>query len=795
MGDEGAAAPEGGADAIAWRRYARARGSFSPVWERFSAVLRRELEKDAARGAAFLCLPVLLVAGAAVYFALPTEPDGHVLISLLGLLALAAHLARSRQGYLLLLTACFVFMLGVSAAKLETRRAATPMVGSDVTTNITGRLVRLEHQASGRVRLIIDLLSTKRPELHYPPDRVRLTAREAPPDLRPGDAVSGLVRLMSPAGPVRPGSYDFSFTSYFAGRGAVGFFMSGPNRVEADEPLPLSARPARWLENTRLALANRIRAHLAGVEGEVAVALIAGLRAGIPEEINEALRRTGLAHVLSISGLHMALVAVTVMTILRAFFALFPAFSSRVPVKKYAAAAALVFCTFYLALSGAAVAAQRSYIMLAVMLAALLFDRAALTMRNVSIAALVIVILSPHEVVGPSFQMSFAATAALVAGYAAWTEWRRGRDRAGPPSGSAIWRLARMVLVFFAGLAATSIIAGTATTLFGVWHFQRASPLSLPANLAAMPLVSAIVMPFAVLSILTMPFGLDGIFLKIMGYGISGMINIANWFSERSPIDGVGLIPFSAFLSLTTALVILVVSTTRMRLAALPFIAAGIALIAVREFPDVLIAEDGRLVGVRGYGSIAVNRSRPNAFTMGDWTHALKAATVIKPTTEADRPLQNAVDETATAFFCREGLCLARHESGALIAHAEHAEAARIVCGTAALIVVDDATVDEDLCPARLLHSQGMQNQSSEVGKRLSEEKAHLLASERAPGTIVITKRQLARKGAATVRFEETDAGIPKANIVFAIGEPWRPWHEHRAWSRAARGLAPYRRD
>ncbi|WP_274424492.1 ComEC/Rec2 family competence protein [Chelativorans sp. YIM 93263] len=742
---------------------ASAPGGAAPPWlvRMWRAVLRFfqvETAKDAARGAGFLCLPVLLAAGAATYFALPFEPGALPLTLYCAFFAIAACVTRQRPFAMALSTALLVFALGLAVAKLETWRADTPMVGSDVTTNITGRLVRLEHQASGRIRLTVDIQTTERPQLHYPPERVRLSARSVPDGLQPGDGISGLVRLMSPSGPVRPGTYDFSFASYFAGRGAVGFFMSGPDIAALEEDLPVWAYPARWLERKREALAERIRTHVDGSEGEIAVAIITGFRKGIPEEVNEWLRRAGMAHILAISGLHMALVAATMMVIVRTSAAAFPGLASRHPVKKYAAVAALAMCTLYLFISGAAVAAQRSYIMLGIMLAALLFDRAALTMRNVAIAALIIIALSPHEVIGPSFQMSFAATAALVASYAAWTDWRRERVvRSDFTQRSLLRRVLRTLLLFFAGVAATSIIAGLATTLYGVWHFQRVSPLALGANLLAMPLVSLIAMPSAVIAMLALPFGLDGVFLAIMGRVLAAVIAVAKWFSDNSPVDSVGLIPLLAMLMLTSALVILVVSTTRLRLLALPFAAAGLVLLMTRDLPDVLVTEDARLVGILdGSGILAVNRTRPNGFTMSDWERALAAETVVKPDNKEARPAANSIDGSDFRFSCGEGLCLTRLESGALIAHAENEEAARTVCATAALLVLDDATT-ENPCPG-------------------------------IPVT-VLTKRDLARNGSAAIHFQREGSTLA-VEIVFATPEPWRPWHDHRAWSRSARGLA-----
>lgn len=728
--------------------------AFIAFWRGFPTAISR----DAARGGTFLCLPVLLGAGAAAYFALPWEPEALPLVLSLCLLLAVTFLSRDRRILPFISGAVLLILAGALLGKLETWRSSTPMMGSDVTTRITGRLVSLEHQASGRLRLTIDIVATERPQLRYPPARVRLSARAVPEGLAAGDGITGLASLMSPSGPVRPGAYDFSFSSYFNGIGAVGFFLSNPERAAVAADDGVTAGPARWLQAAREGLAARIRHAVPGAEGQVAVAMIVGMRAGIPEPINEWLRRSGLAHILAISGLHMALVAATVMAMARAGAALFPQFAQRVPVKKYAAGAALAFCTLYLFFSGSAVAAQRSYIMLAVMLAALLFDRAAITMRNLAIAALIIIIISPHEVVGPSFQMSFAATAALIAAYAGWTDWRMGRRERGrvPPAGLAR-NLLRTALVFAAGLAATSVIAGLATTLFGAWHFQRASPLALPANLAAMPLVSLVAMPAAVLAIFAMPFGLDGFFLSIMGRAIAAVIAIAEWISDRSPIDAVGLMPLPAFLLLTVAFVVAVLSTTRARLLAAPLAVVGFGLLVARELPAVLISEDGRLMGVRtADGGLAVNRARPNGFTMDDWTRALNAKMVVKPLVAGKTA---APEMKSRQFSCVNGLCLIDNPAGHLIAHAENAAAAKPVCETASLIVVDDATAS-NLCP----------------GSK----------------ALVFTKRDLALRGSAAVWL--AGPGEARTEFAQAISQPYRPWHTQRQYWRAARGLPPYRR-
>jgi ComEC/Rec2-related protein len=740
-----------------------------------SALVAIELELD--RGVAFLLLPVFLAFGALVYFALPAEPDLAPLVATFVLPAMLAVFTRRQRLVHYALAAFAACMLGMAVAKFETGRMGTKMLGGEISTALTGRVVAIDHLDKGRMRLTLDVLATARPVLRYAPQRVRLTARKVPEAILAGAAVTGYVRLLPPSGPVRPGSYDFSFESYFDGIGASGFFMKGPELAATTRPQSASDRAFAWVENVREKIAQRIRDRIGGAEGEIAAALVVGVRGGIPEAVNEALRRTGLYHIISISGLHMAMVAGTVMLLMRLAFAAFPGFSSRWPVKKYAAGAALVSTGGYLFISGAEVAAQRSFIMLAVMLTAVLFDRAALTMRNLAISAIVVILISPHEVVGPSFQMSFAATAALVGAYAWWSDRREAQP---PPVGqrslpSKIWRWLATVTV---GLAATSVIAGLATSVFGAWHFQRVSPLSLFANLAVMPFVSVLVMPFAVMAGIFMPFGLDGVFLDTMGVGLKAMISVATWFSVRSPVDAVGLVSPYAVLSLTAALVITSTATTWLRAAALPCVALGLLTVVETETPDVLVSEDGRLVGVPvGDDKLAINRARPNQFTIDNWQRALVSETVVGP---ADVPANGTagagnspgptriqaagearVSDTAS-FVCGDGLCTVQAPEGARIAHAANAAAARRACESADLIVVDDATA-RDVCPD--------------------------------VATTVLSKRELARLGSAAIFITPaTASGGRKVEIRHAVAEPYRPWHAQREFSREARGLPPYER-
>lgn len=753
------------AEALGGIRRQLGRASFSAM--RQSIVVAAATELD--RGVAFLLVPVFLAVGVIYYFSLSTEPDLYRPMAAVALMAVCATVSRSWQRTHLTFMAALFCALGFLAAKVETWRMATPMLGSEIQTRLTGRLIVAETLANGRVRLTIDLISTEHPKLRYAPDRVRLSARRIPPDMTAGSILTGYVKLLPPTGPVRPESYDYSFDSYFSGIGGSGFFLGDPKLIAptpaASTEAPFGTRVASAIENAREGIADHIRSAIGGSEGEIAAALIVGVRAGIPEAINESMRRTGIYHIISISGLHMALVAGTIMVLLRGAFALFPDFSSRRPVKKYAAAIALLSIAAYLVISGIVVAAERSFIMLAVMLVAVLFDRAALTMRNLAISAIAVILVSPHEVVGPSFQMSFAATAALVGAYAGFADYRAGKTTTPPARRSFVGFVSRKLAVGVGGAAITSLVAGSATLLFAIWHFQRVSPLSLLANLAVMPIVSLIVMPFAVLSALAMPFGFDGPFLYVMGKGLTAMIAISAWISERSPVDAVGLISIQSVLLATIALVIATMATTWLRLAAVPFALAALLAIPHVRTPDVLISEDAHLVAMPiGGGELAINRERSNEFTTDNWKRALKAEQIVPPETFANGALDIAdpVDLPAgSPFYCIGDLCIGRHPSGAIVALAETLDNARSACGFADLIIINDATAHNPC---------------------------------RDPRVLVVTKRQLARGGSAAIFFDPQSATARPA-ISYAVQEPYRPWHEQRKYAREARGLPPYKRQ
>src|SRR5947207_10337352 len=351
-------------------------------------------------------------------------------------------------------------------------------------------------------------------------ERVRLSVKKGTAPTV-GSFVELKARLLPPMSPSRPGSYDFGRDMYFQRIAASGFVMGAIKAADPPDSGGIGLRYSAFMQGLRDAIDARIRNVLDGDKRAIATALLTGRRDAISEPVNDAMFISGLGHVLSISGYHMAVVAGVVFFAVRALLALIPALTVSFAIKKWSAVAALLAAAFYLLLSGAEVATQRSFFMTAVVLIAVMVDRRAVTFRTLAVAAMIVLTIAPEALVHPSFQMSFAATLGLVALV------QIGMPRLfASPDNTATARVALWGGRELTTLLAASLIAGLATTPYAAFHFHRIAPYGVLANLAAMPVVSALVMPAGLLGLAAMPFGFDGFFWWLMGLGIDWMIAV-----------------------------------------------------------------------------------------------------------------------------------------------------------------------------------------------------------------------------------------------------------------------------
>ncbi len=621
----------------------------------------RSLEQEEARGTLFLLSAVALAAGAALYQNLDTEPRLWPAVAAFCVsIAWALRARQTGSTAFLAPVLAAALLAGFIAGRIETRNGPV-LLDAPVTTTVTGEVLEREIDEGGRVRYLLRVLATSEPTLKRPPDRARLAVTASHEAFAPGAVIQGRARLSPPSGPAYPGGHDFSRSAYAAGIGAYGFFYkapeSGPVEIGQGEKT-IAERLRAGVTHLRSHISARVRDVVGGDPGALIAALTVSDRRGISEATVETLRATGLAHILAISGLHMALAAGTFFLGLRKLTALFPGLVERFPVKKIAAVAALAVATCYLAISGAGVATQRAWLMMTIMFVAVLLDRPALTMRNVALAAIVIALLSPSAVISPGFQMSFAATVALIASYEAWSRRRAQSVRAAASGSVFLPKIVATVLRGLVGLAVTSLVAGLATGLFAAWHFHRAAGLGLFANLLAMPLVSFIVMPAGLIAMLAMPFGLDAWPLMVMGKGLEAVLAAARFVQGLGGDAVTGRISLAVILLAGSGFLLLTLLSSRLRLLGLAPIGLGLAL-TLPPFapapPAILVSEDGRLVGLVGEGAIATNAQRPSAFIFEQWQRAFRRADHLAPLTMASASLEALSDQARRApgrFIC-----------------------------------------------------------------------------------------------------------------------------------------------
>jgi competence protein ComEC len=691
--------------------------------EELGAALRDSLERELAERAGFQWLAVAFGAGCLAYFALPREPVFAVLAIGAIIPAFWAILGYRRGGSWRVAAVLAACLAGAALAKWRVDSLAAPQVERPFAAEISGRVIDRDDRAERRPRIVLDRLASASIAPASMPARVRVTLAtdDALPPL--GSRVALRARLMPVPGPTVPGGYDPRRAAFFERIGASGFVLGDWRLVEQPQP-SLDLAVARL----RSAMVARIMAAEPGEAGAVAAALLVGERSALSAETNDSLRASGLAHILSISGLHMMLIGGAAFFLVRAGLALSPALALSRPIRKWAAIAALVVVTAYLALSGGGAATVRAYAMAIIMFAAILIDRPPISMRNLAIAAFVVLALEPESVAEPGFQMSFAAVAALVAGWEAWSERRRLRltdDDAIAGQWALRW-LGRAVL----GVALTTLIAGLATAPFAAYHFERVASYSLLGNLLAAPIVSFIVMPFGLLTLLLMPLGLEGLPLWVMARGIEALLAVSDWVAHLpgAEIAAPPMTPLGLLL-VAGGLLWLCLWRLRWRLLGLPAIGIGLAIGPLAHYPpDLLVAPDGRAVALRdAEGVLRVSGSRAGSYT-------------IEQLFDEEREPPPEGGDLRKSVNCDALACLLKGASGLVVAH-----------------VLDPGAFPEDCDRADAIVTP-------------------LTAPRDCRATLVIDAPRLARHGAHAVRFDNDGSvnGAAVATERTAFPRPWQ---------------------
>jgi competence protein ComEC len=679
------------------REAAGARGFAPPgfgTWSSLVATVQSWVRAEAGAGRLLPWIPIAFGTGIALYFAAAREPVAWVVASAAAVLCTAAFLLRRQRAFPLAVMIA-ALAAGFATATLKTTRVAHGVLARPMFSVSLKGFVETREERERTDRFVLRVTQMESPRTQTNLQRVRLSVKKGTAPAV-GSFVELKARLQPPLAPLRPGSYDFGRDMYFQGIGASGFVMGGIKTLDPPFSGGVSLRYAAFMQGLRDAIDARIRTVLSGDNRAIATALLTGRRDALSAPVNDAMFISGLGHVLSISGYHMAVVAGVVFFSVRALLALIPALTVTFPIKKWSAAAALAAAAFYLLLSGAEVATQRSFFMTAVVLMAIMVDRRAVTFRTLAVAAMVVLSIAPEALVHPSFQMSFAATLGLVAlvqvGMPALFA---------SPDNSATARVALWGGREIAMLALASLIAGLATMPYAAFHFHRVTPYGVLANLAAMPVVSAIVMPAGLLGLAAMPFGFDGLFWRLMAFGIDWMIAVAQWVAALP--GAIGRIAAFGTGPLTVAsvgIILLGLLRTPLRWSGAGAIALAVVWALTAPQPDILISGDGHSVGVRGRdGRLHVVKTTKDAFLLKEWLAA-----------DADARLPGDVS-LGEGVSCDEAGCITQLPDGAFVALVLRPEALGDDCTRAAVIVTArQAPLD---CGALVIGRERLQKQAA----------------------------------------------------------------------------------
>ena len=470
-----------------------------------------------------LWAPVAFGGGCALYFGLKSEPPlwplamGAVVAGAIWLIARRRG-ARRIVTLPLMLLACLA--LGLAAAKARTERVMGPIAPAMTEpTLVEGWVIDVDSPGQRGARIVLAPVRVRGLAPEATPLRLRATVRGEPPP--PGAPVRLFAILNPPPAPAGPGAYDFGRNAFFQGMGGVAFALGETRPALLAKP-PWRLRLTMAINGVRYALAQRIVARLGERTGGIAAAMVTGHEAWLQQDDLDAMRDSGLAHILSISGLHMAVVGGFVFFAVRLGVAAWPWLALRVSGKKIAAVAGLIAVGTYLVVSGSPPPAERSAITASIAFVAILLDRQAITMHALAVAAFVVLATQPEAIVTPGFQMSFAATAALVALVESWPPRMREIDAPWPIV--AVQRFGGWIVA----ACTASLVAGLATGPFAMQHFNRTAVYGLLANLATSPVADFVMMPALALGALLEPVGLGAPFLWAAGKGVDLMLIIGH---------------------------------------------------------------------------------------------------------------------------------------------------------------------------------------------------------------------------------------------------------------------------
>jgi competence protein ComEC len=590
----------------------------------------------------FLWTPVALATGICIHFSLPWLQQRLTVLGALLALAVVLACLKNLPGRIFLVATISLVAVGMLLSHFRETYAAAPKLERDLTATLEALVLDVSAK-----HLLVKPLAADRPLPAL--QRIRLKIASQPIELGPGARIRLKARLSVPQTSVSPKGYDFSRIAWFRGIGATGRILGPIQLIRYERTSSITG----WFDALRDHAAKRFQSQIKGEAGAVAAALIVGERNSLSDETTQAMRISGLQHLLSVSGFHLAMLAGALFMGTRYFLALWPWFALHAPTKSIAAIVAVTGSLAYTLLTGSAYPTLRSLVAITIVMFGVMLGRTAISLRLLAAVALLLLALRPEALLDVSFQLSVTGVAALIAFF----ESKKVRDWLSPTENRG-WPM-RVIRMTGSTLLAT-LVAELALAPVAIAHFNQLGLYGLLANMIGVPVTEFILMPVGFLSFVLQPTGLDRYVNPFFEFSLNLFIGFAKWIAglphSQIRIPEIG---GTSFVLIMAGIYVLILFQKHWKLVSLLFFVSGIIVAILVPVPDVRIAPEGKTIGVRAEnGAMTFPNLRAGEFARNSWLED-EAAPADAATLWADAQEANCLNNLCSARLARTGRRLA----------------------------------------------------------------------------------------------------------------------------------------
>lgn len=546
-------------------------------------------------------IPIGVAAGILVFFNLNFNPHA---IWCIAILILSLALFKTRSPFILSI-AMISISVGFNAAALRTWILDTQFIDENIyDIKITANVDEVSRSESSQRVVLTNIHS---PDIFAYPNKMRISSKSNT-SFKIGDKITTRASIMPPPHPTLHDGFNYRFYAYFKGINAIGYTTRNIKVIEESQN---NSSFHNWIENLRLHIKSQFLAMCAAPYGAIAAGMLMGDASAIDPITAEAVRISGIAHIIAISGMHIVVIIAIIFFLSNALLSLSTYIISNYSTKKISAFIAIIITSFYLLIAGSPISAQRAFVMSSITLIAIILDRNASPMRSIAIAALVLMILTPESIMSASLQMSLAACICLVATF---DVSKKICERIGFDS------QIKRILTYCTSIVVATLAAGLATAPYVIYHFNQFSTYSILTNLFAIPLSDFLIMPLGLAAMVAMPFGLEAPFMFLLEKSIMLMIEYAKYISSLPyaslyipSLSHTGIIIFSLSALLLCTL------KTPIRYLMWALILLSFSTINATA-PDIIIDSSGKLISLKlADNKFAFSNERSAKFSKKTW--------------------------------------------------------------------------------------------------------------------------------------------------------------------------------